>query len=27
VKPSNSGYLASLLDDKSYEKVVEEAGH
>ena len=27
VKPSNSGDLASLLDAKSYEKVVEEAGH
>ena len=27
VKPSNSGELASLLDAKAYEKVVEEAGH
>ena len=27
VKPSNSGDLASLLDAKGYEKVVEEAGH
>ena len=27
VKPSNSGELASLLDAKGYEKVVEEAGH
>jgi glycine cleavage system H protein len=27
VKPSNNGELASLLDAKSYEKVVEEAGH
>jgi glycine cleavage system H protein len=27
VKPSNSGDLASLLDAKSYEKVVEAAGH
>ena len=27
VKPSNSSELASLLDAKGYEKVVEEAGH
>jgi glycine cleavage system H protein len=27
VKPSNNGELASLLDAKAYEKVVEEAGH
>ena len=27
VKPINSGELASLLDSKAYEKVVEEAGH
>lgn len=27
VKPNNSGELGSLLDAKSYEKVVEEAGH
>ena len=27
VKPSNSSDLASLLDAKAYEKVVEEAGH
>jgi glycine cleavage system H protein len=27
VKPNNSGELASLLDAKGYEKVVEEAGH
>ncbi|HET9446328.1 MAG TPA: glycine cleavage system protein GcvH [Steroidobacteraceae bacterium] len=27
VKPSNDGELASLLDAKGYEKVVEEAGH
>jgi glycine cleavage system H protein len=27
VKPSDSGELASLLDAKAYEKVVEEAGH
>ena len=27
VKPSNNGELASLLDAKGYEKVVEEAGH
>jgi glycine cleavage system H protein len=27
VKPSNQGELASLLDAKGYEKVVEEAGH
>ena len=27
VKPSNSGELASLLDAKGYEKVIEEAGH